>query len=409
VRAVLHDRLRAPRLVDGQRDHAAALDPAAPDGGVGVKIGLVSDFFVPRIGGLELQMRDLARELTARGHEVVVFTATPGEPTLDGIRVERIGGLRLPMTTFIVRMQEVRELERRIVAAQLDVLHCHSAFSPLALAAAWIGRQHGIPSLLTEHSVLRGLGYAMLDAAERALGWSAWPDVVSAVSGYLAGEMRRVTRGREVRVLPNGVNLAEWTLAHEDSDPPTVVGVMRFMPRKRPIDIVRMIPKVNARLQLEPRFILVGDGPEMGRVRREAERLGVMGQLELPGWQPREQVKKILSRASVFVLPTSKEALSIATLEALAAGVPAVAYDHGGVGDIITDGREGFLAINRAQFIDRVVQLCGDRALRQRMAAQTRTTAARFSWDAVIARHLALYQLAAERRGVALPIDRAAA
>jgi glycosyltransferase involved in cell wall biosynthesis len=172
-----------------------------------------------------------------------------------------------------------------------------------------------------------------------------------------------------------------------------------------------MIPKVHARLPegLRPRFILVGDGPEMKRVQREADRLGVRGHLELPGWQPREEVKKILSRASVFVLPTSKEALSIATLEALSAGVPTIAYDHGGVGDIVTDGKEGFLAANRKQFIDRVVQLCGDRALRERMASQTRASAARFSWDNVIARHLALYQFAAERRGVASTFRRAAA
>src|SRR5581483_7957474 len=68
LRAVLHHRLRASRLVARQRDHAAALDPAAA-AGVGMKIGLVSDFYAPRIGGLELQMRDLARELAARGHD----------------------------------------------------------------------------------------------------------------------------------------------------------------------------------------------------------------------------------------------------------------------------------------------------------------------------------------------------
>jgi hypothetical protein len=59
--------------------------------------------------------------------------------------------------------------------------------------------------------------------------------------------------------------------------------------------------------------------------------------------------------------------------------------------------------------LDRIVQLCADRPLRARMAAQTRTTAARFSWDNVIARHLVLYRLAAERRGIASTIDEAAA
>lgn len=364
------------------------------------RIGLVSDFYAPRIGGLELHMRDLARELTLRGHEVVVFTATAGEPLVDGIRVRRIGGARVPGTSFICTPGAVRELQSQLLSERLDVLHCHSAFSPLALAAAWLGRQHGIPSVLTEHSVLKGLGYVLLDCVERALGWSDWPDVISAVSGYVAGELTRVTDGREAQVLPNGIRIEDWRLPHRDPESPVIVSVMRLMPRKRPVELVRMIPKIHAALPaaLRPRFVLVGDGPEMVRVRAEAARLGVTSHLHLPGWQPRSEIQKLLAGASLFVLPTSKEALSIASLEALCAGVPVVAYAHGGIGDLVSDGRDGFLVDNSAQFVARVAQLIRDPALRARMAARTRQTAARFSWDHVIARHLELYALAAERR-----------
>src|SRR6185503_13470041 len=132
---------------------------------------------------------------------------------------------------------------------------------------------------------------------------------------------------------------------------------------------------------------LIGGGPEHERVVREAERLGVTGQIEILGWRPREEVKRLLRRASLFALPTSKEALSIASLEALSAGLPVVAMDHGGIGDIVENGREGFLAADFDEWVARIAELVRDAPLRARLAARARASAARFSWDAVIARH----------------------
>jgi glycosyltransferase involved in cell wall biosynthesis len=175
---------------------------------------------------------------------------------------------------------------------------------------------------------------------------------------------------------------------------------MRLTKRKRPIDIVRAIPRVHARLQDgEPRpiFTLVGGGPEEARVRREARRLGVEQHLEVLGWRPRPEVKQALAASSLFVLPTSKEALSIATLEALSAGLPVVAMNHGGVGDIVENGREGFLVNDGEEFVERIVELVRDATLRQRMAEAGRARVAKFGWDAVIARHLDIYAQAMGR------------
>lgn len=361
-----------------------------------MRIALVSDWYAPRIGGLELQMRDLARELTARGHAVRVFTATAGEPFVDGIPVERLAvGPLLPKWKITWRRRMLPMLESKLAVGDFDVVHCHSAFSPLAQGAAFVAGKLGLPSVLTEHSVLRGMGGVLLGAAEKVWGWSRWPDVISAVSSYLANEMRAVS-GREVEILPNGVRPDDWRLPREEPEQPRVVSVMRLFKRKRPIDLVRAIPRVYDRLPagVRPVFTLVGDGPERPRVEREAERLGVRRHLELLGWQPREEVKKVLARSSVFVLPTSKEALSIATLEALSAGLPAVAMNHGGVGDIVHHGREGFLAESFDELVEHVVQLCADRELRLRMSANTRRAVTRFSWDHVIARHVELYERA---------------
>jgi glycosyltransferase involved in cell wall biosynthesis len=371
-----------------------------------LKIALICDWYTPRIGGLEMQMRDLARNLKVRGHEVHVITSTPAgaDRAPDSVPVHRLDLPLMPGLDVIRSRSALVPLERVIADEGFDVLHCHTALSPLAHGGTYLGRKLGIPSVMTEHSVLRGVGGMALRALNRLVPWASWPDVLSGVSRYVKGELQQVTGRTDVEVLPNGVHPKEWLTAHpagRADDVLRIVSTMRLTRRKRPIEIVRAIPKVLERLPggVRPKFCIIGGGPEEARVRREARRLGVEAHLELPGWQPRPQVKDWLSRSSLFILPTSKEALSIATLEALCAGLPVVALDHGGVGDIVVDGREGFLARSSDEFIDRIVRLASDRVLRRRMAQASRAHVDRFSWDVVIARHLQLYRHAMALRG----------
>jgi len=367
-----------------------------------MKIALTCDWYSPRIGGLEMQMKDLARELIDRGHDVEVISSTPGDSLVEGVRVHRVEGPLLPKINMIYAPRTVRHLERLLVDGRYDLVHAHTAFSSLALLSCRLAKKHGIPSVLTEHSVLRGLGGALLGAIDRIAPWTTWPEVLTAVSSYVAKELERIS-GREALVLPNGVKLDEWepsSTVRSDARP-RVTSVMRLFRRKRPVDIVRAIPRVHALVPAaqRPLFTLVGDGPERKAVEREARRLRVTEHLELCGWQPRAEVKKVLARSSLFILPTSKEALSIATLEALSAGLPAVAMAHGGVGDIIQNGREGFLARDGAEFVGHIARICKDGELRRHLQGNARASAARFSWPSVIDRHLEIYQLAIERAG----------
>jgi glycosyltransferase involved in cell wall biosynthesis len=390
-----------------------------------MKIALVCDWYLPRVGGLEMQMRDLARELVVRGHEVHVITATPaaantrlgmhGVEEANGVRVHRLDVALAPKLNTIRSTKALAPLEAIMRRERFDVVHCHTALSPLAHGGAYVARRLGIPSVLTEHSVLKGAGAMVLRAMDTLYGWSEWPTVLTAVSTYVARELAAVT-GRpleEVHVLPNGVNHKEWHQARPGDDRQVrVVSTMRLTKRKRPVDIVRAIPRVHARLRDgEPRpiFTLVGGGPEEARVRREAKRLGVEEHLEVLGWRPRPEVKQALASSSVFVLPTSKEALSIATLEALSAGLPVVAMNHGGVGDIVEDGREGFLVADSDEFVERIVELVRDATLRQRMAEAGRARVAKFGWDAVIARHLDIYGKAMGREDLGAAVAAAAA
>src|SRR5262249_39298088 len=152
---------------------------------------------------------------------------------------------------------------------------------------------------------LRGKGLALLSALHKIWGWADWADVLTAVSHYVAKEMREVSGRRDVYVLPNGINPRDWK-AHnppraDEKLPVRVTTVMRFTKRKSPHQVIRAIPKINALLpaHIRPTFTLVGDGPERKRVESEMRRLGVESQVELTGFKPRHEIREILARSSL--------------------------------------------------------------------------------------------------------------
>jgi glycosyltransferase involved in cell wall biosynthesis len=367
---------------------------------MGYKIAIIADWYLPRIGGLELHMRDLARELNARGHEAHVITATPGERELDGVKVHRLDVPLMPGLDTIRSKKALVPLEKLLVREQYDIIHCHTALSPLAIGGAYLAKRLGIPSVMTEHSVLRGAGLKLLSTCHKLWGWADWPDVLTAVSHYVAKDMRDVSGRKDVYVLPNGINPRDWRPHNPpragEKLRPRVTTVMRFTKRKNPREVIRVIPKILAALpeKQRPLFTLIGDGPERARVEREVARLGVGDFVELTGFKPRHEIREILARSSLFILPTSKEALSIATLEARSCGLPVVAMNHGGVGDLITQGREGYLANTREEFIARIVEVMGDAQLRARMSEATSRTLDWFAWDSVIGQHMHVYRMA---------------
>lgn len=374
------------------------------------KVALVCDWYLPRVGGLEVQLRDLAAELSARGHEVHVICTTPAGPTpdADSFRVIRLNVPLMPVLNTIRGSDAVVRLERIFREERYDVIHAHTAYSVLALAATYVAKKLGIPSVYTEHSVLRGAGTWLFRAIDMVYPWTTWPTVMSAVSGFVAEDLRALSGRDDVQVLVNAIRPEQWSL--ERREELRVTCVTRFVKRKRPMDMVRMVPLINAKLppELRPRFTFIGDGPERPRAEREAQRLGVSEYTEFTGVAPRSEIKKMLARSAVFILPSYKEAMSIAVVEARAAGVPVVARTPNGVSEVIEHGVHGFLAPSTEEFVDYVVKLVQDAGLRARISSNCRRNLDRFTWDSATERHEKIYALAIQRnrqlRGELTPV-----
>ena len=399
-----------------------------------MRIALVSDWTAPRFGGVERQVRDLAFQLRLHGHEVRVITFTPGPDAVDGIPVHRLRQRTPPGWRTLQRGLErvgyelgdpmprftAREIAAILGHERIEVVHGHSFWSSLAHMAIKLGRDQGIPGVLTNHSLLDRAGLVFFRAMDEVVPWSRWPAVITAVSTVAARDARLATRGRAVRVIPNGLDTTAWAYGRqapddpdargtreadvsgrrERSDAPTprrrVVSVMRLNARKSPASLLRAMARVRESLDgAAPRLEVYGDGALRPALEREAARLGMDDLVTFHGARGANDIARALTDADVFALPGRREAFGIAVAEALASGVPVVAMRGCGIDDVVEDGVAGLLASDDDELADRIALLVTDDALRTRMAARAPSEVERFDWATVTPTYLEAYRDAA--------------
>jgi glycosyltransferase involved in cell wall biosynthesis len=367
-----------------------------------LRIGLVSDCYVPRLGGIEMQVHDLARHLRGAGHEVVVITPTPGPAAMDGVRVQRIDvpllPFDIPFTPKAFRLVgELLERER------VDVAHFHGGIaSPLSYGAARAAQQAGIPTVVTVHCMWSYAAPAFA-ALDRLGHWTDWPAVLSAVSDVAAEPIRRIAGpDRDVIVLPNGIDNDAWAVEPAERDPSivTVVSVMRLAPRKRPLQLLKMVRRIVARLDgdVTMRVVIIGEGPERPQLEKFLRSNGLTEVVELVGRRSREEIRDIFSRSDVFVAPANLESFGIAALEARCAGLPVVAKARTGIREFVEHGREGLLASTDADMVDQLTRIVRDAELRRVITKNNREHPSPVDWSDVVARNVAVYRVAVEMR-----------
>lgn len=384
----------------------------------------VTDAYLPKQGGIEVQVRDLTARQVEAGHEVEVLTCaaparsrpgwawTAGATARADTRAD--GGVWRVGVPWLHVPRSSRALHGLLAERGPELVHVHlSVLSPLGILATRAAVRSGVPVVVTVHS-LWWWATALYRWADLLVGWGNWPVQWTAVSDLAAGPLRRVLGGRaEVIVVPNGVDAAAWaapaavevgsaprTAPGQDPSgapgPVTVVSVMRLALRKRPRAFLGI---VRDALQMLPpgrrlRVVLVGDGPQRRAVRRRIRRLGLGEVVELPGRLDHEQIRGLYRSADLYLAPATLESFGIAALEARCAGLPVIARRNTGIADFVTDGVHGRLAADDAGLAEALAELATDHDLREDMAARNRACLPEHSWDDVLQRCSLVYKQA---------------
>lgn len=386
--------------------------PPLCEGG-GVRIAMVSDAFLPRLGGIEVQVSDLSRRLVNAGHEVEVFTLThecrkppPAgrtPPTDWPFAVHRYPTpTRLPRD-LLVNPAARRRFARALRGGRFDVAHVHlGVLAPFAVDAVQVSIREGVPVVVTWHSLVPASVAATLRATGALDRWAAKGIVLSAVSEAAGRRIEAAMRSpRPLVVLSNGIDVGRWWAGSPANHVPEspvdrfglrVIGAMRLARLKRPLALLRIVERARTLAPEVPIMAdLIGDGPLRGKAERwVAERRAHWA--HLPGRLGREALRAAYAEADVYLAPAVREAFGIAALEARCAGLPVVGVRGSGVEEFVTDGVNGLLMDGDEAMARAIADLARNPPQLARMRAHNvETEPSRFDWPQVVDSAVSLY------------------
>lgn len=367
-----------------------------------MRVLMTTDYFPPHHGGgVEVVVYELAKRLVGRDHEVRVLTlntsGSPARETIDGIEVRRYPSIQL--TRYLGLQLSIprgmwSDLGRQVQEFKPDLISSHNLFFTSTVLTAFRGKTAGIPLITTLHlgSVDSLGGWKGLLAVwyERVLGKLilARSDFVIGVSQAVVDHARTLDDDLPVAVVPNGVDLERFRpvgvkvgRARNEAEAVTGIFVGRLLVNKGPHFLVEAMTALAAQ-HPNLRLLIVGNGPLLEELTEQARHHGIEEQIDFLGL--RSDVQELLRRADFFVRPSLLEGMPLTVLEAMASGLPVIASDVAGTGEVVVDGESGLLVPpgDVAGLVAAISRLVEDRDLRLALgrAARRRVEQA-FSWD----------------------------
>jgi glycosyltransferase involved in cell wall biosynthesis len=350
------------------------------------------------VGGLESVVVGLALGLHRTGVGVTVAAIVDASPERNAlIRTLQAGGVRVHPIVIPHRayLQERREVRRLLDASRPDIVHTHGYRADLLDAG--IARRMGIPTVTTIHGSSRMNWKTELYEAIQFRLLRRFQAVV-AVSRPLVADLKRAGVAPDrIRLVPNAWHGLSRPLPRAAArnalglplDAFVVGWVGRLIPVKGCdvfLDAVRRLrdPSVHA--------AIIGGGPERKRLERLAARYGIADRVHFHGY--REDAANLFGAFDVWVLSSRSEGTPIVLFEAMAAGVPILATQVGGVGDAVSDAEACLVPPEDAE----ALASCVDDIHSGRLKTEERVTAARarlrahHSTEQWIERHLEVYR-----------------
>jgi len=331
-------------------------------------IATFTNTYLPVISGVVRSVRSFRDELAHRGHNVFIFAQEQVDYVDKDPFIFRYSSLSMPYGVDIPAAIPISPfIDRLIPAIKLDVIHTHHPFL-LGNTAATKAQELNLPLIFTFHTQYREYTHYVPFPMETIQNF-----LKSTVDRLLQDFMRRcqhiIIPSESMRetlvnhyglknnftVIPTGVDLEAYRTASGEK----IRKKRRWEKDIVMISIGRLAPEKNwptllhaAALVIKDipqfRFVLIGDGPDRKSLEDLAKELGIQKRVTFTGSLPFAETPSYMKAANLFGFASITETQGLATLEAMAAGLPVVAVDASGTRDILKHGQQGYLVENDA-------------------------------------------------------------
>ena len=390
-----------------------------------MKILITTDWYTPAVNGVVTSVKNLRRELEARGHEVRILTLSPDLRSDSWAGVTRLGSIGAGRIYPGARLRTALagRWVRQLVEWGPDVVHSQCEFSTFFLARR-IAEELNVPLVHTYHTVYEDYTHDFSPSVRwgrrAAAVFSRWitgqTDCVIAPTGKVRQLLLGYGVERPVLVIPSGIDLRRFRRPRD----PMAEAVLRAsleIPAGRTVLLFvgRLPAEKNVEELLELRkalgdrpvtLLLVGDGPHRQALEARAAELGLTApDVIFAGQVPPEQVADWYRLGTVFVSASTSETQGLTYAEALASGLPVLCRADPCLDGVIRRGENGWQYETAEAFLRQMETILEDSALVTSMRAAAAASAEPFSAERFARRVEAVYldqisRRTAERKGV---------
>lgn len=333
------------------------------DGDAPLRILIPADTFPPNVNGAAKFTEHLAAGMRARGHDVHVVA--PAASRWHGTHVERYDGqdivvhrlrsyrwLKHDWLRFVLPWRARAHARRVLDAVRPDVVHYQSVVI-LGRAFAIEAQRRGLRIIATNHLMVENLiDHSGIPGPLRPLATGIWwrdaratlrrADAITTPTRRAAEFLERQEGGLgRVLAISCGLRTGDYRADFAEKPEPSILFLGRVTGEKQ-IDVLldaftRLPAELGARLDI------VGGGDLLASLQRQAKRLGIDDRTTFHGLVTDAELRRLLTRATVFAMPSIAELQSIATMEAMASGLPVVAANAMALPHLVHDGENGYL------------------------------------------------------------------
>jgi 1,2-diacylglycerol 3-alpha-glucosyltransferase len=377
-----------------------------------MKICMMTNTYLPHVGGVARSVSTFAEEFIRQGHEVLVVA-----PEFDGKKlsereekiVVRVPSLRnFNGSEFSVRLPLATALSERLDAFQADIIHAHHPFL-LGDTALRVAMNKNVPIIFTHHTRYEDYTHyipfsdTMKEVAiQIPTHFANLCDGVIAPSESLARMIKRRGVTSPIKVIPTGIDVKAFASADRTRfrklmkipEQALVIGHVGRLAQEKNLGYLAEAVALYLSQNTEARFLVVGDGPARDEFKEVFEKHGVADRLLLAGKRTGKVLREAYRAMDVFAFASKSETQGMVVAEAMAGGAPVVALNASGVREVVRDDVNGFLLSAGAspQDFAKALARCADASLRETLSKGAHETASQFSREQSARRALEFYE-----------------
>jgi phosphatidylinositol glycan class A protein len=314
-------------------------------GGQKHRICMVSDFFYPNMGGVEMHIYSLAQGLMQRGHKCIMVTHAYGDR--QGVRYLTNGFkvYYLPLTVFYDQvifptLFSFFPLFRDIlIRERITIVHGHQSTSSMTNECLMYARTMGYKTCYTDHSLFGFTDLGSIHVNKLLKITLSDVDLAICVSNTCRENLvlRACIHPSLVYTIPSAVDASKFTPDPSRRRPSNTINIVllsRLVYRKGIDLLVQVIPPICSKYS-NIHFIIGGDGPKKLLLDEMREKYQLHDRVEMLGSVPHHMVRDVLVRGHIFLNCSLTESFCIALLEAACCGLFVVSTKVGGVPEVL--------------------------------------------------------------------------